>query len=89
MADHIVSILQMLSSKYTDCDIILGADRNSMDIKPILSCGLRLRQVVGLSMDILIIILSSYINHQSLPPLSSLIAINTDGMVRLIHKFGF
>ena len=45
MADHIVTTLQMLCSKYPDCGVILGADRNEMDIKPILSCGLRLRQV--------------------------------------------
>ena len=46
MADHIVSTLQMLSSKYPECGIILGADKNTMDIRPILNCGLRLRQVV-------------------------------------------
>ena len=46
MVDHIVSTLQMLSSKYPECGIILGADRNYMDIKPILNCGLRLKQVV-------------------------------------------
>ena len=32
MADHIVSTLQMLYSKYPDCGIILGADRNNMGI---------------------------------------------------------
>ena len=47
MADHIVSTLQMLSSKHPDCGLILGADKNDMDIKPILNSGLRLRQVVN------------------------------------------
>ena len=49
LADHIVTTLHMLSTKYPECGIILGADKNNMDIRPILSCGLRLRQVVGLS----------------------------------------
>ena len=46
MADHLVSTLQMLSAKYPDCGVILGADKNYMDIRPLLSCGLRLRQLV-------------------------------------------
>ena len=46
LADHLVSTLHMLSSKYSDCGIILGADKNYMDIKPVLSCGLKLRQIV-------------------------------------------
>ena len=49
MADHIVSTLQMLSSKYQDWGVILGEDKNSIDIRPILSCGLRIRQVVDSS----------------------------------------
>ena len=66
MADHIVSTLQMLYSKYPDCGVILGADKNEMDIKPILSCGLRLRQVVnrstrlGAILDIIIMNCSGY-----------------------------
>ena len=46
MADHIVSTLHMLYSKYPDSAIILGADKNKMDIKPILNCGLKLRNIV-------------------------------------------
>ena len=46
MADHIVTTLHMLCSKYPDSAIILGADKNDMNISPILSCGLKLRQVV-------------------------------------------
>ena len=36
----------MLYSQYPDCGIILGADINSMDIPPILKCGLKLRPIV-------------------------------------------
>ena len=46
--DHIVTTLQTLSVKYPDSPIILGADKNNMDISPILNCGLKLRQVVDL-----------------------------------------
>ena len=43
MADHIVTTLQMLSAKYPECGLILGADKNYMDITSILNSGLRLR----------------------------------------------
>ena len=36
----------MLNSKYPDCPIILGADKNDVNITPILKCGLRLKQLV-------------------------------------------
>ena len=48
LTDHIVSTLHMLRTQYPDAPIMIGADKNSMDIKPILNCGLRLRQVVDL-----------------------------------------
>ena len=41
LADHIVGTLQMLSTKYPNCQIILGGDKKQMDITPILNCGLR------------------------------------------------
>ena len=46
MADHLVSTLHMLVAKHPDSGIILGADKNKMDIRPLLNCGLKLRQVV-------------------------------------------
>ena len=46
MADHVFLTLHMLSSKYPDSAIVLGADKNNMDLTPILSCGLKLRQIV-------------------------------------------
>ena len=36
--DHIVTTLQMLSTQYPGSPIILGGDRNGMDISPILHC---------------------------------------------------
>ena len=48
LTDHLVTTLHMLASKYPDAPIIMGSDKNSLDIKPILNCGLRIRQVVDL-----------------------------------------
>ena len=74
MADHIVTTLQMLTAKYPQCGIIQGADKNYMDIKPILNCGLRLRQCVdqatrqGVILDIIIMNLYSYFNSPVIVP---------------------
>ena len=46
LADHIVGTLHMLAANHPGSAIILGADKNYMDIRPILNCGLRLRQCV-------------------------------------------
>ena len=46
MADHITSTLHMLYTENPDSGIIIGADINSMNISPILNCGLRLHQIV-------------------------------------------
>ena len=74
IADHIVTTLQMLCTKYPECGLILGADKNHMDITPILNCGLRLRQVVdrntrnGVILDIIIMNLNSYYNSPIIAP---------------------
>ena len=74
MADYIVSTLQMLASRYPECGIILGADRNYMNIQPILNCGLRLRQVVdqntrqGSILDIIIMNLFCHYNSPVIVP---------------------
>ena len=74
MADHIVTTLHMLSSKYPDSAIILGADKNDMNISPILSCGLKLRQVVDKNtrkqkiLDILIMNTSGYYKSPLIAP---------------------
>lgn len=46
MADHIVTTLHMLNTRYPDSGIIIGADKNDMDIRPLLNCGLKLKQIV-------------------------------------------
>ena len=46
LCDHIVTTLQMLSTQYPNSPIIMGADRNNMDLSPIINCGLKMRQIV-------------------------------------------
>ena len=66
LADHLVSTRHMLSSKYPDSGIILGADMNYMDIKPVLSCGLKLHQIADKCtrkdkiLDVIIMNMSGY-----------------------------
>ena len=68
LTDHVVTTLYMLKTQYPESPIILGADKNSMDIKPILNCGLRLKQIVdlptrqGKTLDILIMNIPQYYN---------------------------
>ena len=38
----------MLRTKYPDSPMILGADKNTMNIRPLLNCGLKLRNIVDL-----------------------------------------
>ena len=74
MADHIVSTLQMLYTKHPDSGLILGADKNSMDIRPILNTGLKLRQVVdkytrqGRILDIIIMNMMKFYNSPIICP---------------------
>ena len=74
MADHVVSTLHMLCSKYPESVIILGADMNQMDIRPILDCGLKLRQIVNKNtrknkvLDVLIMNVSCYYNSPIIAP---------------------
>ena len=74
MADHIVSTLQMLSARYPDSGLILGADRNEMDILPVLNCGLKLRQMVNMGtrhgkiLDSIIMNMKSYYNSAIIVP---------------------
>ena len=49
LTDHLVTTLQMLATKFPSAPIIMGADKNSMDIKPLLSCGLKLKQINDLA----------------------------------------
>ena len=76
MADHIVTTLHMLITKYPESAIIMGADKNQMNITPILNCGLKLRQVVdkntrgGKILDVLIMNISGlYKSPIIVPPI--------------------
>ena len=68
MADHLVGTLQMLNTQYPESGIIMGADINSMDIRPILNCGLKLKNIVteptinGKILDVIFTNLGSYYN---------------------------
>ena len=79
LADHIVTNLHMLRCKYPESALILGGDRNSMDISPILNCGLKLRNVVdkfthgSKILDIIIMNTASFYNSPIIAP-----AINPD-----------
>ena len=74
LVDHLVGTLQMLNTKYPDSGIIMGADKNSMNIAPLLNCGLRLKQIVdqatinGKILDVLITNLSSFYNSPIIAP---------------------
>ena len=74
LADYLVGSLHMLSTKYPEAGIILGADINRMDIRPILNCGLQLRQTnnkatrQGKCLDVLIMNLSKFYNSPIIAP---------------------
>ena len=74
LTNHLVGTLHSLSSRYPDCGIIMGADKNSMNIGPLINCGLRLRQLVdkptinGRTLDILITNLSQYYGTPVIAP---------------------
>ena len=49
LIDHIVGTLHTLSTKFDDnCGIILGGDRNNLNIASILDTALDLKQIVNL-----------------------------------------
>ena len=74
MADHIVGTLHMLAATHPGSAIILGADKNYMDIRPILNCGLRLRQCVdkptrqGVILDIIVMNTFPFYNSPFIVP---------------------
>ena len=74
MADHVVGTLHMLATRYPDSGIILGADKNEMDISPILNCGLRLRNCVdqptrqGVVLDVILMNTFAYFNSAIIVP---------------------
>ena len=74
LTDHLVTTLHMLATQFPDCPMILGADKNDMDIRPLLNCGLRLRQVVDLPtrkgkiLDILLMTIPQFYNSPIIVP---------------------
>ena len=46
LKDHMIGTLQTLVSKYPECGIFIGGDKNKMNISPILSSNQKLRQIV-------------------------------------------
>ena len=74
LVDHLISTLHMLSTKTPESRIILGADKNSMDISPLLNCGLKLKQIVdkstinGKILDVIIMNLNKYYNSPIIAP---------------------
>ena len=48
LTDHLVTTLNMLKTRILTAPIIMGSDKNDMDIRPLLNCGLRLKQMVDL-----------------------------------------
>ena len=47
LKDHMIGTLQMLTAKYPDCGILVGGDKNKMDISSLLNCNLKLKQIVN------------------------------------------
>ena len=46
LKDHIIGTLQRLVVKYPDCGIMVGGDKNKMDISALMNNNLKLRQIV-------------------------------------------
>ena len=74
LKDHIIGTLQMLTTKYQDCIIYVGGDKNKMDISSLLNNNLKLKQIVGLPtrkkeiLDILLTNLFPYLNAPIIIP---------------------
>ena len=74
LTDHLISTLHMLSTKYPDAPIIMGADKNRMDLHPLLNCGLRLKNMVDIStrkgaiLDVIITNIPKYYNSAIVVP---------------------
>ena len=46
LKDHITGTLQMLTTKYPGCGILVGGDKNKMNISSLLNSNLKLQQIV-------------------------------------------
>ena len=74
LAEHIISNLHLMSTRYQNCAIILGADKNAMNLSPIIDCGLKLRQMVNTNtrgskiLDIIIMNMGRFYNDAVVHP---------------------
>ena len=74
LAEHIISNLHLMSTRYQNCAIILGADKNAMNLSPIIDCGLKLRQMVNTNtrgskiLDIIIMNMGRFYNDAVVNP---------------------
>ena len=74
LKDHITGTLQLLTTKYENCAIFVGGDKNKMDITSVLNSNLKLKQVVQLFtrkrqiLDVLITNMFSYYNSPVIIP---------------------
>ena len=93
LTDHLVSTLQVLNAQYPDAPMMLGADKNNMNIRPLLTCGLRLRQVVylptrnGVILDILLLSILQYYNAPTIVPLSHVITLQLASPVTTMYQY--
>ena len=74
LKDHIIGTLQMLTTKYHNCGILVGGDKNKMEITSLMNNNLNLKQIVRLPtrkleiLDILLTNLFSYYNAPTIIP---------------------
>ena len=74
LVDYLVPTLHLLTTEHPDSPIILGADKNGMDLEPILNNGLRLKQIVDIGTrknKILDVIITNIGHHYNSPQLVS------------------
>ena len=70
LKDHIIGTLHMLTTKYPDCAIHVGGDKNKMDISSLLNTNLKLKQVVSLptrKLEILDVLLTNCFSYYNAP----------------------
>ena len=74
LLDHIICTLQSLTVKYPECGILVGGDKNKMDISPLMNSNLKLKPLVRTPtrkqeiLDILLTNLYPYYNEAVIIP---------------------
>ena len=70
LVDHMIGTLQWLTTKYEGCGILVGGDKNKLDITALLHCNLKLKQIVNLKtrkQEILDIVLTNLFPYYNSP----------------------